>query len=409
MFSMLALSVGPLAQTGMSTGRGIVTDRDGNPVEGAVVSFAPKSSPDRIYTGKSNKKGKYNVDGMFTGVERDLWLVWIEVEGLIAVEVTVELRTGNNVLTGDITTIKLKPGQKPQLPIRPLGSAKINWVVAPPGEVAQAAPAGTTPGAQKPAPAAPKRDPWAAALQAASDGDLIDSVELFEKAIKDEPESAERRRAFAQVLYQMQDLTRAEAEANKAVELDPNAVESHLVLYSVAVAAGDMAKASTALGAAQGIDPNNADLLRQMAFVARETGDAAGELAAYEQIVAANPEDVEAWLSLGDLYAKSGDSEKSRQAYERVTELDPTNAHQIFFNLGALQTNAGNTEKAVVAYRKAIEIKPDYALAHKELAFALVGMGNRSEAAEHLNQYVELAPDAPDAAQMQALVKSLQQ
>jgi tetratricopeptide (TPR) repeat protein len=404
---MLATSVAPLAQTGMSTGRGQITDRDGNPIVGAVVSFAPKSSPDRVYTGESNKKGKYNVSGMFTAVERDMWLVWVEVEGLVAVEATVELRTGNNVLTGDIRTIKLKPGQKPELPIRPLGSAKIDWVLATPDQVAQAQAPAAAP-SQTAKPATPQRDPWAAALQAANDGDLIDSVELFEEAIEDEPESAERRRAFAQVLYQMQDLGRAEVEANKAIELDPDAVESHLVLYSVAVASGDMTKAGEALSTAKAIDPDNPDLLRQMAFVASETGDRAGELAAYEQIIAANPEDVEAWLSLGDLYAKSGDTQKSRQAYERVTELDPANAHQIFFNLGALQTNAGNVDKAVEAYRKAIEIKPDYALAHKELAFALVGLGNRSEAAEHLARYVELAPDAADAAQMQALIKSLQ-
>ena len=87
---------------------------------------------------------------------------------------------------------------------------------------------------------------------------------------------------------------------------------------------------------------------------------------------------------------------------------------QIFFNIGALIINKSNrsdseTRKAINAFRKAVEINPDYAQAHKQLAFALLGVGDRAGARGSLEQYVKLAPNAPDAAQMQGIIRTLQQ
>ena len=63
--------------------------------------------------------------------------------------------------------------------------------------------------------------------------------------------------------------------------------------------------------------------------------------------------------------------------------------------------------KAIGAFRKAVEIKPDYAVAHKELALALLQIGDRAGAKDNLSTYVELVPNAPDAPSMQALINSL--
>ena len=65
------------------------------------------------------------------------------------------------------------------------------------------------------------------------------------------------------------------------------------------------------------------------------------------------------------------------------------------------------TGKAIDAFRKAIEVKPDYAEAHKQLAFALLGAGDRSGAKMELQAYVQHAPDAPDAAQMKSLAEAM--
>ena len=51
---------------------------------------------------------------------------------------------------------------------------------------------------------------------------------------------------------------------------------------------------------------------------------------------------------------------------------------------------------------------PEYREAHKQLAFALLGTGDRAGAKSELEAYVALAPDAADSAQMKALIEGLQ-
>ena len=83
--------------------KGAVVDSDGNPVRGAVLTFTPRDNSAMSYTGKTNKKGRYFIPGMFAS-QGDEWRIAIEAEGLVAVEMVVESRTVNKVLVGDIYT-----------------------------------------------------------------------------------------------------------------------------------------------------------------------------------------------------------------------------------------------------------------------------------------------------------------
>ena len=117
-------------------------------------------------------------------------------------------------------------------------------------------------------------------------------------------------------------------------------------------------------------------------------------------------------MSLGDLYNQVKNSSKSEEAYRKVTELDPQNAYKTFFNLGALIENRpdlseSDNRKAMEAFRKAIEVKPDYALAHRHLAYALLRAGDMAGAKKSFRKYLELAPKAPDAAEIRQTVESL--
>ena len=63
--------------------RGQLQDEDGNPVVGAVITFRPSGNPDQHYDGKTNKKGRYYVPGMFNPTNEGMWTVEIEAEVLI--------------------------------------------------------------------------------------------------------------------------------------------------------------------------------------------------------------------------------------------------------------------------------------------------------------------------------------
>ena len=118
-------------------------------------------------------------------------------------------------------------------------------------------------------------------------------------------------------------------------------------------------------------------------------------------------------MALGGLYADAGKLEQSEQAYQKVVEIDPERAHQTYFNIGALimkrpGRSAADKQRAIEAFRKALAIKPDYARAALELTFALVGTGDKDGAGSVLEAFLAANPDAPEAPQMQGLLKVFQ-
>lgn len=391
---------------------GKVVDAEGNPVQGAILKFHAESNPALVYDGKTNKKGRFFVAGLSSGKQGDLWVIEVEHESLVPVRYTIENRTVNKVLLGNIMSKPLKPGAAfPKLPIRPLGKVKVDLVMAPPSEAMQMAvdenliPAT----AQR---AEPSKDPYVEALALAADGDLEGAVPKFEKALEKSPEDAERRSAYARVLYQLERWEDAAEQAGVAIEAEPTNVQHRLVLYSVYVNQDDLDGAEKVLEQARGIDESNVGVWKQTAYVASRKNDVDGQIAAYERLSELTPQDTTVWAALGDLYNQSGQPAKSETAYQKVVELDPDEAHTVFFNLGALKINADartedDVRKAIAAFRKAIEIKPDYAMAHKQLGFALLNVGDRSGARAELQNYVQLAGDAPDVASMQKIIQTL--
>ena len=404
------------AAGGARDAQGIVLDQDGNPVVGAQITFTPVDSANKqpVIT-KTSKKGRFFVN-LFSD-RGDDFSIAIEAEGYLPVEVFLESRTVNRVLLGAPITKAIKYGQNlPDIFIRPLGTGEVKITVAPAADVQAEAQAvaqavAVEEGGTK-APAQAQQDPWDEALSIAADGDLADAVPFFEKAIEKKPEDLERREAFAKVLYQLDRHADAVEQAEKAVELAPQSLGPRMVIYSAHVASGDLDAAEATLAKAHEIAPDNLDVVEQMAYVADQKGDLGAAIAVYEEFVAVNDTHADVWARLGDLYAKSGDSARSEAAYEKVGALDPEGAHSVFFNIGALIMNRSSrtdaeTQKAINAFRKAIEVKPDYAEAHKQLAFALLGSGDRGGAKSELQAYVEYAPDAPDAEQMKNLAAAL--
>jgi len=411
------LAVSAVRAQGTSEASGTVVDGAGNPVPDVQVRFVPAGNPTTPYDGTSNKKGRYVVGGMFNPSNDGMWVVEVSAEGYAPVAMEVESRNAQRVLMGEVRKIALSPGAKlPQIMIRPLGSARVDFTMASAAEVAQAAAAAAADAAavegSATTPAAPQHDPWDEALTRVSEGDLTGSIEFFGKAIEDAPDDPQRYESLAKVYYRLKRYDEAEQSALKAVELAPGETGPRMVLYGVYVGRGDLARAESTLVEARAAAPDDPEILRQLAYVATETGNTGAAIEAYESLVRIDPDDAQSWLALADAYAHKGDMAKSEAAYQKVVELSPDEAPQVFFNLGALIMNKddrgdADTERAIGAFRKAIELKPDYREAHKQLAFALLGTGDKDGAKAELEACLRLAPNAPDASQMKALIDSL--
>ena len=405
----VTLSGLPAFAVGTSEVTGKVLDAAGTPIIGAEVVFTNVTSSTSVYKAVTNKKGVYFIPNLLYN-EPGRWRVAVQAQGYVATHLKVDSRLADRTLVAAFDSNLSADAPPRELLIRAFGKAVIDFTVVPAGPAASAvAPEASKADAGQ---VADKADPLARALTLVQQNDLEGSLDFFRQAVAAAPEDPELREHFAKVLVQLAKLDEAEAQARKAEELGPSRLDPKLLLTEVYYRRSDYDKAGSFLDQAKKLAPEDIGVLQRVAVLSVEIHKPEEAIVAYESIVRLRPENVEAWLSLGDLCHEQGQPAKAEHAYQQVTQLDPANAYKTFFNLGALLENRPNmsdadNKKAIGAFRKAVEIKPDYALAHRHLAYALLRDNDMEGATAELERYLKLEPKAPDAGEIREVVKSL--
>ncbi len=187
-----------------------------------------------------------------------------------------------------------------------------------------------------------------------------------------------------------------------AAEIAPQKVRVHFDLGSALSALGDTQGALEAF--AKEIELNQDPKIRGMAHLNRSIlydkdqkwNESAAEL---EALLEAEPDRKEAYGDLAQTYLKAGRPDEAARAVERGAEKGFQSA-RLHFNVGAAYFNQKAFDKAAQAFQKAIEIQPDLAQAELNLAKTLDQLNRKDEANSHLKRYLELRPNAPDAAEI---------
>jgi Flp pilus assembly protein TadD len=243
-------------------------------------------------------------------------------------------------------------------------------------------------------------------------GDPEASVDLFKKAIDAKPDDWERRDVFAKVLLRLDRQGEATIQANKAIGLAPDKAAPLITLTDIYLARGLPDKAADSIAKAGELEPENLKVLERRASLAASQGKLDEAIELNEKVLAKKSDNTEVLVALADLYNRKKDPKKAEEMLNRVVALDPKNAYRTFYNLGVVILNREDTtdadnRKAGEAFRKSIDLKPDYALAHRDLGFTLLRMGNLPEARKELQRYVDLDPRARDVAEIKDTIKSL--
>jgi hypothetical protein len=90
------------------------------------------------------------------------------------------------------------------------------------------------------------------------------------------------------------------------------------------------------------------------------------------------------------------DCEFNEDPLERAMKVMDPREPFYWTTLGANTRNQGQYGDSVDMFKKALELDPNYHEAHRQLGYTLPGMKRFTEAAEHLEKYIELNPHAPD-------------
>lgn len=125
----------------------------------------------------------------------------------------------------------------------------------------------------------------------------------------------------------------------------------------------------------------------------------------FKQAITFNRNHPAPYYNLGRLYLEQGRLEEAEAALAKLEGGDPDADH---FTLRAVVAERrGKPADAARYYARALVTRPWDAVAHFNLGRLSLAAGHRALAVEHFERYLQLAPDAADAEDIRALLRTL--
>ncbi len=398
--AVLALSApGTAAQ--MARISGTVVDTDGQPIAGVTITITTPDSERFEVVKTTNQKGKVTLS--FGNVE---WQYEIRLE------------------KGGFQT-KAEP-----LPLTSGGTVKAQWTLV--AKNAAAADAGAVEAGGGGGGGRVVRT-FNEGVEAQRMGDLDLAVAKYRQAAEMDPELAAPHTALAGVALIREDWETAAAEAEAAIAVDPEDVRAMQIRFDAYRNLGQEAKASEAAAALREVG----DLDAAAARIFNEGVDAytAGNLAMaqskFQQVVQLSPDMVAPYVALAQIsltqgspaeavaMAQSalerepddtralkvafdgarltGDTDTAAQALDRLVELEPQWVTTTVFQHATRLIDENKPEAAAFELEYVVKADPEMARAHFLLGVALFNSGDTEEGRNHLQIFIGLAPDNPDA------------
>ena len=126
-----------------------------------------------------------------------------------------------------------------------------------------------------------------------------------------------------------------------------------------------------------------------------------------EELAKQDPKNLNTWIELGNSYMDTSRFPEAINAYQKALEIAPNNV-DVRVDMGTCYRSSGQPEKAAEEYRKAISIDPRHPNARRNLGIVLaMDLKNKQGAVKELEEYLRLAPNAPDTQRISKLVEEL--
>ena len=125
------------------------------------------------------------------------------------------------------------------------------------------------------------------------------------------------------------------------------------------------------------------------------------------EAVKKDPRNIDAWIKLGNTMMDTSRFNEAIDAYQKALGIDPKNI-DVRVDMGTCYRNAGRPDMAVKEYKQALEINPKHLNGRKNLGVVLAyDLHDNKQAAKEFEKYLEIAPNAPDAAQIRQEIQKL--
>ena len=277
---------------------GVVTDHEGNPVDGASILMEFQGGLTRSFETSSNAQGEYIQVGLASGP----YLVTFTAEGVGMLRYN----------------LRVSAGQEFELDAQILGQGQVDRTGLSAEEIAELEAREAT------------ADAFAGGLEAARGGDYDEAAQLLTEAIDTTPDCGECLRNLGIVEYQRRNYDEAEQALLQATEIAPDdaaAFDTLAAVYNAQRRFDDAGEASAEASRLRG----------------GTTGGGGDAGAVFNQGLAA-------W--------NAGRTDEARGHFEQTLELDPGHGEANYW-LGMASLNAGQIAEAVTYWQTYVEREPD--------------------------------------------------
>ncbi|MBW1790443.1 MAG: tetratricopeptide repeat protein, partial [Deltaproteobacteria bacterium] len=114
-----------------------------------------------------------------------------------------------------------------------------------------------------------------------------------------------------------------------------------------------------------------------------------------------------ALASAGETSLKQGKFDEAAEYLKQAQRSLPDD-ETLAFNIGEIYFKQGDTASGIEYYRMASEIKTDWGPPYRQLGYAYLNKGDYQLALDNFKKFLEVAPDAPQAEAVLALLPSIE-
>jgi len=131
------------------------------------------------------------------------------------------------------------------------------------------------------------------------------------------------------------------------------------------------------------------------------------EIQQLESIAKSNPKSANAWIALGNAQMDAQRFAEAIISYQRALDLDPKNV-DVRVDMGTCYRGVGQPERAIEEYKKGMKYNPRHAMAYLNSGIVYANdLKKNAEALKSFEKYLELAPNAPNAADIRQEIQRL--
>jgi tetratricopeptide (TPR) repeat protein len=389
-----------------------VVDENGEPVEGVKITITTPDLTDYKDELETNKKGRFTA--VFLDATKN-YMFKFEKKGYRTLEEAVKPTPGDNRrVTFTMPSYQAEPAQETDQV--PTGAAARGLTEA--------------------------QKVFNEGVVASQEGDAEGALAKFTEAAEMDPELMQAHLAIANLYLIMDQPEKAGAEAERTLEIEPGEARALEIAYDAYSALGNQEKANEYLHQLQETGIDISTRLYNAGVSARNVGDYKTAAAKFRAALQEDPELTPAYSALAVVLVGLKQYDEALEAAEQALQRDPGNdrAHRMKYQalrlLGRLdeaaaafhelkpedqaQTievqyndatdlyNAGQTQEAAKVLEGIVAAEPDNAKAHYLLGLSYTNLGDSAAARTHFERFIQLAPDDPDAATAQEMLKYLQ-